>query len=215
MTDNENVENLDQNQADSDVQEVENNEEKTDENKEKSKKETEVSTLLENLKKDYDKINENYIRALAEMDNLRKRTKLDIENNAKFAISGFAKDLLAVADNLERALAAVPEEAKEKDESLKNIFMGVEMTSKELAAIFERNGIKRLQTEDKLFDPNFEQAVQEIDDPTRPTGTVVKELQAGYTINGRILREAMVIVSKGGIRPDDANAVGAKVDTSA
>ena len=211
MTDIENVESLEQKQPENENIAAESSEEQVNTNQNND----EIVKAFENLKQDYEKINESYIRTLAEMDNLRKRTKADIENNAKFAISSFAKEMLAVADNLERAIASIPKEAKEKDENLKNLLVGVEMTAKELGNIFEKNGITRIETENKPFNPHFEQAVQEVEDANYPTGTVIKELQAGYTINGRILREAMVIVSKGGLKPEENNPPGAKVDTSA
>ena len=168
------------------------------------------------LTADNESLKDSYIRVHAEMENLRKRSQQEIEKNSRFAISIFAKDLLKVADNLERAVTAVTEEMKSSNEQVKNLSLGVEMTIREMANVFERHGIKRVETLGKPFDPNFHQAVQEIEDLTVMSGSVLQELQAGYTINGRILREAMVVVAKGGKKPEDLEKPnGSKVDTSA
>jgi molecular chaperone GrpE len=141
------------------------------------------------------KLKDAYLRACAESENIKKRCQMEIEKNAKFALATFAKDLLPVADNLRRAITSVSAEQREQYRSL---LEGVEMTQNELTKVFAKFGIKKIESLDKVFDPNFEQVVQEVDDPSKPAGTVIAELQAGYLINDRILREAMVIVTKGG-----------------
>lgn len=147
------------------------------------------------LKEENAKLKDAYLRAYAETENTKKRCQQEIEKNSKFALASFAKELLTVADNLHRAVTSVTETDCEKCEAL---LQGVKMTQKELTKVFEKFGIKKVDSLDKIFDPNFEQVVQEVDDPSKPAGTVIAELQSAYLINDRILREAMVIVTKGG-----------------
>lgn len=148
---------------------------------------------FEALKAENAKLKDELLRTLAESENVKKRCASEIEKNNKYAISSFAKDLLAVADNLERALSA-----NEADENAdcKALFEGVALTKKELFHVFEKFGISKMESLGKPFDPNFHQVIQQIKDPSKPAGTVVAELQTGYMINGRILREAMVVVSQ-------------------
>ncbi len=147
------------------------------------------------LRQELAKLKEEYLRALAESENIKKRCAAEIEKNSKYAISSFAKDLLGVADNLQRALSAAGENT---DASCESLFKGVELTQNELNHVFERFGIVPMEALDTVFNPNYHQVVQEIEDASKPVGTIVAELQKGYMINGRILREAMVVVSKGG-----------------
>ena len=106
--------------------------------------------------------------------------------------------MLSVADNLDRALKSIPEDKKDDCEHLKNLLAGVEMTQHELTKVFEKFGIKKMEIIGTKFDPNFHQVIQEVEDKEKANGTIISELQSGYMINDRILREAMVIVSKGG-----------------
>lgn len=140
------------------------------------------------------KLKEEFLRVLAESENIKKRCAAEIEKNNKFAVASFAKDLLVVADNLSRALSAGGENSAECEGVLK----GVELTQNELAHVLEKHGIVPIESLGKIFDPNFHRVVQEVEDTSKPAGTIVAELQTGYLINGRILREAMVVVSKGG-----------------
>lgn len=145
------------------------------------------------LQEDYNKLKDDYIRLYAEMDNMRKRVQQENEKTIKFAVSSFAKELLGVADNLERAITAM----ENNKESCEELLKGVELTQNELTKVFEKFGIKRFNHMGQKFDPNFERVVQEIEDKKSEPGTIIAELQAGYVIYDRILREAMVIVSKG------------------
>jgi len=158
--------------------------------------EEETEESLENdeskLEQDFNKLKDDYVRLYAEMDNMKKRAQAETEKTIKFAISSFAKELLGVADNLERAIAAM----SETKDSCADLLKGVELTQNELTKVFEKFGIKRFNHIGQKFDPNFERVVQEIDDPKAESGTILSELQAGYTIHERILREAMVIVAK-------------------
>lgn len=144
------------------------------------------------LEKDFAKLKDDYIRLYAEMDNMKKRAHQENEKTIKFAVSSFAKELLGVADNLERAIAAMGD----NKESCAELLKGVELTQNELTKVFEKFGIKRFNHIGEKFDPNFERVVQEIEDKKAKSGVILAELQAGYTIHDRILREAMVIVAK-------------------
>lgn len=156
---------------------------------------SEVATELENLKEDYAKLKDAFLRAAAEAENTKRRCQQEIEKNSKYAIASFAKELLSVADNLQRALSSVDEQTHANCGAF---IAGVEMTQKELYHVFEKFGVKKVDCMGKVFDPNLERVVQEVEDATKPAGTVVAELQSAWTINDRILREAMVIVTKGG-----------------
>lgn len=153
------------------------------------------------LQAEVDKYKDLYIRAQAEMENLRRRTQQELEKRSKFAVSSFAQDLLPVNDNLSRAMDAIPEEEKEND-LFKNLLVGLELTQKDLNSALEKNKITPIESVGHIFDPNLHKVVQEIDDPTQPSGMIVKEWQKGYMIGGdRVLREAVVIVTKGGPAP--------------
>ena len=149
---------------------------------------------VEALAKEAAESRDKMLRTLAEMENLRKRTTREVADARTYGISGFARDILDIADNLQRALDAVPAEAKESaDPGLKALIEGVELTERSLLNTLEKNGVKK-------FDPNFQQAMYEIPDPSVPAGTVVQVVQAGYMIGDRVLRPALVAVSKGGAK---------------
>ncbi len=152
--------------------------------------------VIETLQAQVEEWKDKALRAVAEMENVRKRTQIDMEKTAKFANAGFAKDLLPVIDCLEGALACVPE----KQEGVwKNLVVGIEMTLKQFTSVLKAHGIERMACLGQIFDPYYHKVVQEVPDKEKPAGTIVQELQAGYTIHGdRVLREAMVVVSKEG-----------------
>ena len=154
--------------------------------------------------------NDKLLRTLAEMENVRRRAERDRQDVSKFAISGFARDLLGVADNLRRALQAITPEQREANESLKNIFTGVEATERELLRLFEQNGIKKVDPIDQKFDPNLHEVMFEAEIPGKAPGTVIQVIEAGFTIHDRLLRPARVGVAKG----DDTAATG-RLDTQA
>jgi molecular chaperone GrpE len=152
------------------------------------------------------------LRVLAEMENLRKRTEREVQDARAYAVSAFARDLLTVVDNLDRALAAVP--ADDEDPALKALTDGVSLTSREFQGILAKHGVVRIDPQTgERFDPNLHQAMFEVPDPSRPTGEVVQVIQPGFAISGRLLRPAMVGVSKGGPKP--RAEAGASVDRSA
>ncbi len=143
------------------------------------------------------KYKDQALRALAEQENVRRRAQRDREDALKFATSGFAKDLVTVADNLRRAIDSVPDVEASSSDLLKNLISGVSATERELLGAFEKHGIKKLDPMGEKFDHNFHQAIFELENTGKPAGTVVQVLQAGYTIHDRLLREAMVGVAKG------------------
>ncbi|MEE3092850.1 MAG: nucleotide exchange factor GrpE, partial [Pseudomonadota bacterium] len=150
------------------------------------------------------------LRALADVENTRRRAARDLEDARKYAASGFAKDLLNVSDNLRRALDAVADDAREGDETVKNLVQGIEMVEKELLSAFERQGIKKVDPLGEPFDHNFHQAMYEKPDTEYANGTVAEVLQPGYVMHDRLLRPAMVAIAKGdaaGTPPDDVDSV--------
>jgi molecular chaperone GrpE len=161
----------------------------------------------EALVKEAAEARDKMLRTLAEMENLRKRTSREVADARIYGITGFARDVLEIADNLQRALDAVPAEARANaDPGLKALIEGVELTERSLHNTLEKNGVKKLDPSGGKFDPNFHQAMFEVPDPSVPAGTVVQVVQAGYTIGDRVLRPALVGVSKGGARqPAAAN----------
>jgi molecular chaperone GrpE len=142
------------------------------------------------------------LRALAETENVRRRAQREREDASKYAIAGFAKDLLSAADNLRRALESLPE-AQAKDERTRSLIAGVAATERELLGVFERRGIKRIDPKGECFDHNFHQAIFETERPDQPNGSVVEVLQPGYVLHDRLLRPAMVGVAKGGPKPSE------------
>jgi molecular chaperone GrpE len=154
-------------------------------------------SLEEQLKMALEKAEDNrndYLRTVADMQNLRKRTARDVKKARSFAIEGFARDLLPVADNMIRALSALEGSDDPGVQSLKE---GVEMVQKELDRAFDKHGLVKIEALNAPFDPNIHQAVVQIDSPESEPGQVVQEMQIGYTLNDRLLRPAMVGVSKG------------------
>jgi molecular chaperone GrpE len=141
------------------------------------------------------------LRTLAEMENLRKRTAREVADARIYGITGFARDVLDIADNLQRALDAVPAETRANaDAGLKALIEGVELTERSLLNTLEKNGVKKFDPAGQKFDPNFQQAMYEVPDPSVPSGTVVQVVQAGFMIGERVLRPALVGVSKGGAK---------------
>src|ERR1700748_2748940 len=156
---------------------------------------------VEALTKEVADSRDKMLRTLAEMENLRQRTRREVADAKTYGITGFARDILDIADNLQRALDAVPAEAKATaDPGLKALIEGVELTERSLLNTLEKNGVRKFDPSGERFDPNFQQAMYEVPDPSIPAGTVVQVVQAGYTIGERVLRPALVAVSKGGAK---------------
>ncbi|NNM76035.1 nucleotide exchange factor GrpE [Sphingomonas sp. ID1715] len=133
--------------------------------------------------------------AQAETQNVRRRLEKDAQDARAYAATSFARDMLSVSDNLERALQAIPAELRE-DEKFKGLVVGLEATGRELAAVFERNGISRIAALGEKLDPNRHQAMIELPSADAEPGTVVQEMQAGFMIKDRLLRPALVAVAK-------------------
>lgn len=145
-------------------------------------------------------LKDRLLRTLAEMENMRRRTQRDIDDARRYAVTGFARDLLEVADSLGRALQTIPERAREEVEFIRNLADGVAMTERALLNAFERHRIAKVEPRPgDRFDHNLHQAMFEVATDDQPPGTVAQVLQAGYTIGGdRLLRPAMVGVAKAG-----------------
>jgi len=154
-----------------------------------------LQKLVAELQAEKADLQDKHLRAAAEAQNMRRRAQQDIEKERKFGIERFARDLLSVADNLGRALSAVPDDL---DPAMKNVIVGVQATERELLSILERHGVTRIESIGKPFNADFHQAMMEVQDPSVPSGTVVQEMVPGYLLAGRLLRAAMVAVSKGG-----------------
>jgi molecular chaperone GrpE len=136
------------------------------------------------------------LRALAEAENSRRRARREAEDTAKYAVTGLAKDIVSVPDNLRRALESIPAEGRKSNELLERLATGVEMVEREIETILERHGIKRVAPLGEPFDHNFHQALFEVPTAEQPPGTVVQVLAPGYVIHDRLLRPAMVAVAK-------------------
>lgn len=141
---------------------------------------------------------DQFVRAVAETENVRRRLEKEKEETARYAISKFAKDVLSVGDNFQRAISAVSAEAAHADPALKNLLDGVVLAERDFQAALERNGVKLIDPAGQLFNPHHHQAVMEREDASVPNGTVLQVFQAGYLIDDRCLRPAMVVVSRGG-----------------
>jgi molecular chaperone GrpE len=147
------------------------------------------------------------LRALAEMENLRRRTDREVTDARQYGIASFARDVLAVADNMQRALDAVdPVTRQEADAGLKALMEGIELTERELLKVLEKHGVKKFEPQGERFDPNLHQAMFDLPDPSLPAGTVAQVVQPGYMIGERVLRPALVAVAKGGPKAGEGPA---------
>ena len=191
VSENKETEDLnDSNEDNIDEAHLENNDENV-ESEEEDKKEIEEDVLREEIKT----LKEEKIRVLAEMENLRKRFDREKIDSIKYGSVNFARDILSPGDNLERALSAINDE-EEHSQSIKNLIQGLMMVKKELSTVLEKNGISKIDSLNKKFDPNLHQAMMEIENNDLDEGVVVQEIQTGYMMHDRLLRPAMVGVSK-------------------
>ncbi|HEY4164932.1 MAG TPA: nucleotide exchange factor GrpE [Dongiaceae bacterium] len=159
-------------------------------------------------------LKDQLLRAMAETENTRRRAQRERDDAQKYGVTSFAREMLSVADNLHRALEAIPQESLAADEALKTLYDGVSATERQLEAAFEKQSIKRIWPEGDRFDSNQHQAMFEVPGTDKPAGTVVQVLQAGYMIHDRLLRPALVGVAKGGAANDGGSQPGS-VDTVA
>ena len=180
-----------------DSENIENEENNNDSQENTDSEETsgEENSEENNLEKEIETLKEEKIRLLAEMENLRKRFEREKVETIKFGSINLARDILSPGDNLERALDALPED-ENHPESIKNLIDGLKMVLKEYKNTLEKHGVKKIETLNQKFDHNFHQAMMEVENNEVEEGTVVQEVQSGYTMHDRLLRAAMVGVSK-------------------
>lgn len=159
-------------------------------------------------------LKDRLLRTLADMENLRRRTDREIADSRQYAIANFARDLLGVADNMERALGTLSADFRDQaDPVIKSHIEGVEITERELIKVMEKHGIRKFDPQGQKFDPNLHQAMMQVPDPSVPDGTVVQVMQPGYMIADRMLRPALVGVSKGGPKAGAEAAANENVGT--
>jgi len=174
-----------------------------------------AEVALQELKAEVEAQKDRALRALAEVENVRKRLERERDDARAYSVTRFARDMLTVADNLNRALAALPADARAKgDEAVKAVVEGVEATSRELSVALGRHGVKPIEAQGQRFDPHLHQAIAEVPAAGAPPGTVVNVVQSGYTIGDRLLRPAMVTVAKAdGAAQPSPNGSSNKLDT--
>lgn len=171
------------------------------------------TSTYDELRAELDETKDRLIRTLAEIENLRRRHARELEEARKYAITGFARELLEVSDNLQRALASVPPKAREKIDLIKNLADGVGMTERTLLACFERHQMAKVEpVKGEKFDPTRHQAMFEVETDDQPPGTVAQVVQPGYVIADRLLRPAMVGVAKAVLRPEEDGEATARSD---
>ncbi|OBX20828.1 nucleotide exchange factor GrpE [Erythrobacter sp. QSSC1-22B] len=157
-----------------------------------------LGEALESLRNDLEAAKQDVLYAKADAQNVRRRAEKDVQDARNYAATGFARDILSVADNLGRAVDSVPAEIRE-DEKMKGFIVGIEATQRELDKVFGQHGITRIAAKGLPLDPNQHQAMMEVPTDGHEPGTIVQEMQAGYMIKDRLLRPAMVAVAK---KPD-------------
>ena len=167
-------------------------------------KEEEVSPedLIEKLNEEISGLKDQRLRAIAELENFRKRAEKDQSDALKYGISNFAKEIINIRDNIERAQSSISEEAK-NNETIKSVIEGIDLIAQSVVSTFEKIGIKKIESLNEKFDHNLHQAMMEIENDDLEPGTIVQELIPGYTLHDRLLRPAMVGVSKKTKKNDD------------
>ena len=167
----------------------------TELNIEKNLENNSEDNLENNLEKKIEELNDKLLRSLAENQNLRKIHEKEREDLIKYSSSSFAREILNLADNLERAFGLFKDNPKFKSDEFKDTMLGIELIEKELINSFDKNGIKSFESVGKKFDPNFHQALNEVESE-QEDGMVINEIQKGYMLNDRLLRPALVSISK-------------------
>ena len=163
----------------------------------KDQEETEISPedLIEKLNEEITSLKDQRLRAIAELENFRKRAEKDQSDALKYGISNFAKEIINIRDNIERAQSSISDEAK-NNEAIKSVIEGIDLIAQSVVSTFEKIGIKKIESLNEKFDHNLHQAMMEIENEELEPGTIVQELIPGYTLHDRLLRPAMVGVSK-------------------
>lgn len=196
--------NLKNGAEDSDLSSAEALEEEPTQTGKRTPEEVIDALLQENqgLRDEKDALKDQMLRVAADMENLRRRTQRELADARQYAISNFARDVLSIGDNLDRAISTVTDEEKESaGTTLASLVEGVEMTGREMVRVFAKHGVTKEEPEGEKFDPNRHQAMFEVPNPAVVSGMVVQVMQAGYMLGDRVLRPAMVGVSKGGPKP--------------
>ena len=170
--------------------------------KEKEEEEIAPEDLIEKLNEEITDLKDQRLRAIAELENFRKRAEKDQSDALKYGISNFAKEIINIRDNIERAQSSISEEAK-NNEAIKSVIEGIDLIAQSVVSTFEKIGIKKIDSLNKKFDHNLHQAMMEIENDDLEPGTIVQELIPGYTLHDRLLRPAMVGVSKKTKKNDD------------
>ena len=176
-------------------QTAETEEQVSEEAKEKEEAEISPEDLIEKLNEDITSLKDQRLRAIAELENFRKRAEKDQSDALKYGISNFAKEIINIRDNIERAQSSISEEAK-NNEGIKSVVEGIDLIAQSVITTFEKIGIKKIESLNEKFDHNLHQAMMEIENDDLEPGTIVQELIPGYTLHDRLLRPAMVGVSK-------------------
>jgi molecular chaperone GrpE len=170
--------------------------------------------LIDKLNEENSALKDRLLRTLAEMENLRRRTEREVADARSYGVTRFAKDMLEFADNIQRALANVPAEARHGgDAALQALIEGMELIERNFLTTLTRHGVTKIEPKGSRFDPNLHEALFEVVDPTQPSGTVAQVVETGYSIGDRVLRPAKVGVSRGGpkaVRGDDESAAAAE-----
>ena len=170
--------------------------------KEKEEEEIAPGDLIEKLNEEITDLKDQRLRAIAELENFRKRAEKDQSDALKYGISNFAKEIINIRDNIERAQSSISEEAK-NNEAIKSVIEGIDLIAQSVISTFEKIGIKKIESLNEKFDHNLHQAMMEIENDDLEPGTIVQELIPGYTLHDRLLRPAMVGVSKKTKKNDD------------
>lgn len=168
------------------------------------------SVVIEKLAAENVEMKDRVLRTLAEMENLRRRTEKEIADAKTYGVTNLARDMIAFADNLRRAIESVPADAREADGNLKTLVEGLELTERDFLSRLARHGVKKLEPQGQKFDPNMHEALFEIPDPSVPNGTVMQVVEAGYSIGERCLRPAKVGVARGGPKAANGEDSGAQ-----
>jgi molecular chaperone GrpE len=175
-----------------------------------------IAAEMEVLRNEAADLKDRLLRALADAENTRRRAERDKTDASQYAVTKFARDILAVADNFQRATNALPEEARgDLSPQVRGVIEGVEATERQLIATLERYGVKPIDTAGAKFDPNLHQAIAEVPGNGKPAGSIVDVVQTGYVIGDRLLRPAMVTVARAGGEVSAAPPPGGAIDTKA
>ena len=174
----------------------------SDEPKDQEEAEISPEDLIEKLNEEITSLKDQRLRAIAELENFRKRAEKDQSDALKYGISNFAKEIINIRDNIERAQSSISDEAK-NNESIKSVVEGIDLIAQSVVSTFEKIGIKKIESLNEKFDHNLHQAMMEIEKEELEPGTIVQELIPGYTLHDRLLRPAMVGVSKKSKKSED------------